>query len=313
MRGAPAMNIYRKKHTPYTYLIGWSWLDIWYYGRRTAKGCHPDEFWVKYWTSSDEVERYRELHGEPDIIIIKKTFGPGETDKCALWETKVLRRLDAAHHPKMLNKKNGDVGLDVTGMFAAILVSTGENLGLISVDDPRRKTGEVKRYGGAKKGKPNEKVRGKFPAIIVATGEKIFVSVDDPRRKTGEIIGIGGRKKGMKPAISIFTGENLGMYSLDHPIWKTGEVIVSGGAKKGTAPAKLASTGENLGAVSLDDPRRKTGEIIGVKTGMKPAVLVATGERLKMVSLLDPRWKTGEIMSAKKWNNIQRKVSIRLK
>jgi len=253
------MNIYRKKHTPYTYLIGWSWLDIWYYGRRTRKGCHPDDLWVKYWTSSLEVERLRKLHGEPDIIIIKKTFGPDETKLCAKWEHKVLRRLDAARHPKMLNKRNGDDKWDTTGMQPAILVATGEKLGLISVDDPRWKTGEI----------------------------------------ISAVVGSRGQYKGMKAAILVSTGEKLGLVRLDDPRWKTGEIIRAQKNSKGMKAAILVSTGEKLGLISLDDPRWKTGEIIMVQKtnkGMKAAILVSTGEKLGMVSLLDPRWKTGEII-----------------
>jgi len=259
MRGAPAMNIYRKKHTPYTYLIGWSWLDIWYYGRRTAKGCHPDDLWVSYWTSSDEVERHRELHGEPDIIIIKKTFASHETDKCALWETKVLRRLDAARHPKMLNKRNGGDKWDTTGMMTGIIVTTGEKV-LVSLDDPRRKTGEII---SANKGSN----KGMMPAIIVATGERLgYVSVDDPRRKTGEIISANGakkgRNKGMMTGIIVATGEKV-FVRTDDPRRKTGEII---GTTTGMMSGIIVATGEKV-QVSVDDPRRKTGEIISANSG----------------------------------------------
>jgi hypothetical protein len=36
------MNIY---NTPYTYLIGWSNQNKYYYGVRYAKDCHPNDFW----------------------------------------------------------------------------------------------------------------------------------------------------------------------------------------------------------------------------------------------------------------------------
>ena len=39
--------------TPYTYLIGWSKLDKWYYGCRYGINCHPDDFWKTYFTSSN--------------------------------------------------------------------------------------------------------------------------------------------------------------------------------------------------------------------------------------------------------------------
>ena len=37
--------------TPYCYLIGWTEQNLWYYGRRTERNCHPSEFWKKYFTS----------------------------------------------------------------------------------------------------------------------------------------------------------------------------------------------------------------------------------------------------------------------
>jgi len=304
----------KKQTTPYTYLIGWSWLDIWYYGRKTAIGCHPDEFWVSYWTSSKEVERYRELHGEPDIIIIKKIFGLDETDKCALWETKVLRRLDAAHHPKMLNKRNGDDKWDTTGKKAAILVATGERLGLVSLLDPRWKTGEIVTASGGKKGQN----KGMMSAIIVATGEKVLVRTDDPRRKTGELISDNGSKKGqnkgMFMAIIVATGEKI-FVSIDDPRRKTDEIIsVNTGNGKGMMTGIIVATGEKV-YVSVDDPRRKTGEIIGANKGsikgMMPAVIVATGEKI-FVRTDDPRRKTGELVGmakGKKWYNNGHKSS----
>lgn len=96
-------------YTPYTYLIGWSKIDQWYYGVRYAtktnclyeSGCHPDELWHTYFTSSKKVNEYRTLYGEPDIIQIRKTF---ETKKLAIkWEETVLRRLDIKNNKKMMN------------------------------------------------------------------------------------------------------------------------------------------------------------------------------------------------------------------
>ena len=59
---------------PYTYLIGWSKLNKYYYGVRYAKNCHPSDLWTKYFTSSKYVKQFREENGEPDIIEIRKTF-----------------------------------------------------------------------------------------------------------------------------------------------------------------------------------------------------------------------------------------------
>lgn len=93
------MNIY----TPYVYLIGWSELDKWYYGVRHAKGCHPNDFWVKYFTSSFDVQLLRKQFGNPDIIQIRRVF---KTAKDALaWETKVLRRMNVSLSERWINNR----------------------------------------------------------------------------------------------------------------------------------------------------------------------------------------------------------------
>lgn len=86
----------------YTYLIGWSKLDKWYYGVRYAKDCDPTDLWTGYFTSSRYVKNFRDLHGEPDVITIRREFDNGQD---ALdWETKVLMRMNAAQNERFLNK-----------------------------------------------------------------------------------------------------------------------------------------------------------------------------------------------------------------
>lgn len=91
----------------YTYLIGWSLYDMFYYGVRWAKISHPSDLWVKYKTSSKHVKSFYKRYGEPDVIQVRRTFS--DKDKAILWETKVLRRMNAATHPKFLNKWNNDI------------------------------------------------------------------------------------------------------------------------------------------------------------------------------------------------------------
>jgi hypothetical protein len=112
-------------YTPYTYLIGWSKLDVWYYGSRYARksnclyksGCHPDEFWVTYFTSSEHVKKFREENGEPDIIEIRKTFPASSEklneeeisyliDKVRNWEHTFLKRTKAPTNKNWLNKSD---------------------------------------------------------------------------------------------------------------------------------------------------------------------------------------------------------------
>lgn len=101
-------------YTPYCYLIGWSTHKKFYYGVRFATkitsnclyktGCHPDDFWVTYHTSSEYVKRFRYIYGEPDIIQIRKTFKGGES--AVKWESKVIERLGAIASTNWLNRRN---------------------------------------------------------------------------------------------------------------------------------------------------------------------------------------------------------------
>lgn len=89
---------------PYTYLIGWSTLNKWYYGVRFSKNCHPDEFWISYFTSSNVVKHYVEHYGDPDVISIRKRFENVNTAR--QWEQKVLKRTNAVSDPKWLNQSD---------------------------------------------------------------------------------------------------------------------------------------------------------------------------------------------------------------
>jgi hypothetical protein len=101
-------------YTPYTYLIGWTTQNKWYYGVRYAKaykclyetGCHPDDFWATYFTSSKVVTNFICEFGDPDIIQIRKTFS--DEDSAVKWEKRVLKRLDVVHKDEWLNESDGD-------------------------------------------------------------------------------------------------------------------------------------------------------------------------------------------------------------
>lgn len=88
----------------YTYIIGWSVYNKWYYGVRYAKDCNPTELWIKYFTSSKHVKRFRMKYGEPDIIKIRKIFN--DSCKAIKWEQKVLKRLNVEKRKDFLNAKN---------------------------------------------------------------------------------------------------------------------------------------------------------------------------------------------------------------
>jgi hypothetical protein len=100
------MDIYHTTidRTPYTYLIGWTKLNKWYYGVRYAKNCHPSELWNSYKTSSKHVIDIYNKHGNPDIIEIRKIFD--NIEKARLWENKVLKKMNVINEQKWLNQTN---------------------------------------------------------------------------------------------------------------------------------------------------------------------------------------------------------------
>ena len=215
------MNIY----IPYTYLIGWSKHNIWYYGRRTAKNCHPNDLWKTYFTSSKEVNTFFKENGNPDIIQIRKTF-PNNPDACKLWESKVLEKLDVQHDSRFLNKKNGDHKWDSTRMVS--VKDINGNTFQVSVNDQRYISGELlhvligkpntqgytnkfrkengyKTIPGKPKGskenietktKKSETRKGKI-TVKDNNGVCFLVDKNDERIKTGELVWVSknfGRK-----------------------------------------------------------------------------------------------------------------------
>lgn len=99
-----------EEHKYYTYLIGWSDLNLYYYGSRWSKYItEPFELdlWNVYKTSSGYVHDLAGKVGDPDIRQIRKTFSSRE--ECLLWEFTVQIRLNLAARPDFLNKWNQSV------------------------------------------------------------------------------------------------------------------------------------------------------------------------------------------------------------
>lgn len=98
----------------YTYLIGWSTLNKYYYGVRTSKKATLADLWVTYFTSSKRVKEIAAKNGPPNVIQIRKIF---DTPQAAiLWESKVLTRL-------RVHKKLSDKWINLTNNRAVFLTS----------------------------------------------------------------------------------------------------------------------------------------------------------------------------------------------
>lgn len=94
-----------KNYIPFTYLIGWSKLDKWYYGVRVKHDTIPSDLWTTYFTSSKHVRQFRLQHGEPDVIEIRHRFLTKES--ALLWEHRVLTKLNVKKNDKWLNVSYG--------------------------------------------------------------------------------------------------------------------------------------------------------------------------------------------------------------
>lgn len=99
----------------YTYLVGWTSLDKFYYGVRYSRKSNPENFWKDYFTSSEYVKEYREKHGEPDIIQVRKVFD--DPDLAIKFENKVLTKLlsnNNINRNKWLNICSGQGSYSIT-------------------------------------------------------------------------------------------------------------------------------------------------------------------------------------------------------
>jgi hypothetical protein len=122
------------KHIPYTYLIGWSKHDKWYYGVEYSKNqlkiANPKNLWTVYFTSSKQVALFRKKYGEPDVVQVRKTFDCPQ--KAILWETKVLKRLNAPESKKWLNVA---ITTEKFNTSNKTLITNGQEQYMIDKDD----------------------------------------------------------------------------------------------------------------------------------------------------------------------------------
>lgn len=116
---------------PYTYLIGWSKFNRWYYGVQYGVKANPDNIWKTYFTSSTHVQNFAKKYGDPDVIEVRKTFDNESSAK--LWEHKVLRRLHVSLAEHWLNH-NESLGPPITKLIG------GDNP--TKRDDVRKKMSE---------------------------------------------------------------------------------------------------------------------------------------------------------------------------
>jgi endogenous inhibitor of DNA gyrase (YacG/DUF329 family) len=169
------------KFPAYTYLIGWSYLNIWYYGVRYANKTDPgNDFWVKYFSSSIYVKMCRDQYGEPDVRKIRKIFN--DPSKAMAWENRVLNRLNVINEDKWLNRINfypNWMSYKRKGNYYC-------NDGVIEKRIPKN----TPLPTGFTKGRlPNRTPDPGWNSVTVkdSLGNKFRISKDDPRYISGEV------------------------------------------------------------------------------------------------------------------------------
>lgn len=151
---------------PFTYLIGWTRQNLWYYGVRFAENCAPSDLWSSYFTSSELVSKARAEYGEPDRIEIRKTFS--NPKKAKELEDKVLSSIPKEKRIYWLNQ-----------VFSSFR-------GVVFTDEIRRRIGE------ASTGRPcTPETRAKISKSMsgIKRSEEVKIKVSNARKavlaKTG--------------------------------------------------------------------------------------------------------------------------------
>lgn len=103
-------------HTFYTYLLGWTEQNKFYYGVRYSKHAKIEDLGTTYLSSSKYVTLHIQKFGKPDVIQVRKIH---KTKECAIaWESKVLRRMRVIENDMFLNRwDNNMVPLNIEGPF----------------------------------------------------------------------------------------------------------------------------------------------------------------------------------------------------
>lgn len=90
----------------FTYLVINNVTGMFYYGAKYSEGCHPDDLWSNYFTSSKSVHADITKYGENSFSFqVRRVFELSE--ECLKWEYKVLRRIKAKDRSDCYNLTNG--------------------------------------------------------------------------------------------------------------------------------------------------------------------------------------------------------------
>lgn len=142
---------------------------------RYKRGCHPNDFWKTYFTSSSYVHKFRKEHGEPDVIEVRQTFN--DSLQAREWESKVIRRMRMVKSKRWLNKKDPKGKFYCNGHTEEVRAKISEaNTGKTKSDETKKKISEANKgksrsHSEESKKKMSEAKKGSVTALNIETGE----------------------------------------------------------------------------------------------------------------------------------------------
>jgi len=196
---------------PFTYLIKHIPTNKYYYGVRYKKGCHPNDLWTKYFTSSKKVKGLIKRYGKKSFIFeIRKTFKT--TKQARMWEHKVLRRLKVIHRNDFLNLTDY---ISVNPIYLS-KINKGKNNAMYGRKHSKETKEKLSKLNKGKKLSEETKEKLRFYA-----GKNHFMYGKKLSEETKEKIRIGNLgKKHTKAMIKYLSkinkGENNAMYGRKH-------------------------------------------------------------------------------------------------
>lgn len=176
-------------YIPYTYLVGWSHINKWYYGveySNNKKIANPKNLWTLYFTSSNLVKKFREEYGEPDVIQIRKIFTKGNPKerqiKASLWEHKVLSKIDITSDKWLNGRIGGDISPETTKKIANLRYGVDNVFQAPEIKDKIKNTMQSK-YGVSHPSHSEELMEKKRQNNIKKYGISHTINLPETREK----------------------------------------------------------------------------------------------------------------------------------
>jgi hypothetical protein len=183
------------EYLPYTYLIGWSSLNKWYYGVeygiKKIPCANPKNLWITYFTSSNLVDYFRKIYGEPDVIQVRKIFLSGSLEsrmeEAITWEKRVLSKINISDDMWLNGRIGGNI-CPTTNKKTAMLRYGVENVFQSIEIKEKIKDSMIRKYGVSHPSYSAELLEKKKQNNIKKYGVSSHFNLPDIRNKSTQTL-----------------------------------------------------------------------------------------------------------------------------